>query len=287
MTDKQLPQAIKEAPFLAASMTAADVKAHVAMVQDIMRSVMVKGEDYGIIPGCEKPSLWKPGAEKLCVAFRLAPNFDSVETYDGNHLTVRSKCTLTHINSGKVIAQANAICSTKEKKYAKRKVNGKVVDNMELPDSYNTVLKMGDKRSLVACVLIGTAASSIFTQDMEDVAEPLVVVDAEATVKKEPKPEPKPEVAITESKVWVGRITAADPKESGRDKFIHIKGEDGTDLLLVQPSEKDKAAMDIYKAMFADLCVAVKEKEELEFVYGISPKGNKLVQGCKPVQVPF
>ena len=112
MSEKAIIQQ-KEAPFLAASMTAADVKQHVAMVQDIMRSVMVKGEDYGIIPGCEKPSLWKPGAEKLCVAFRLAPNFDSVETYDGNHLTVRSKCTLTHINSGKIIAQANAICSTK------------------------------------------------------------------------------------------------------------------------------------------------------------------------------
>lgn len=40
--------------------------------------------------------------------------------------------------------------------------------NPDLPDTYNTVLKMADKRALVAAVLNGTAASDIFTQDVED-----------------------------------------------------------------------------------------------------------------------
>lgn len=135
----------------------------------------------------------------------------------------------------------------------------------------------------------------IGTNDMDDM--PLVVpdagekiMDAEATVKKEPKTakvEPKPEVALTDSKTWIGVITAADPKQSGPNKFIHVKGADGIDLLLQQPAESDKAAMDIYGMMFRELCVAVRKGEELEFTYGVSPKGNNLIQGVKPVEVPF
>lgn len=44
------------------------------------------------------------------------------------------------------------------------------VTNPDLPDTWNTVLKMADKRALVAAVLNGTAASDIFTQDVEDSA---------------------------------------------------------------------------------------------------------------------
>ena len=43
------------------------------------------------------------------------------------------------------------------------------VPNPDLPDTYNTVLKMANKRSLVAAVLNVTAASDIFTQDLEDI----------------------------------------------------------------------------------------------------------------------
>src|SRR5207244_3788998 len=42
------------------------------------------------------------------------------------------------------------------------------VENENLPDTYNTVLKMACKRALVAAVLNGTAASDIFTQDLDD-----------------------------------------------------------------------------------------------------------------------
>jgi hypothetical protein len=42
------------------------------------------------------------------------------------------------------------------------------VPNPDLADTYNTVLKMADKRALIAAVLNGTAASDVFTQDVED-----------------------------------------------------------------------------------------------------------------------
>lgn len=42
------------------------------------------------------------------------------------------------------------------------------VDNDDIADTYNTVLKMADKRALVAAILVCTAASEVFTQDVED-----------------------------------------------------------------------------------------------------------------------
>lgn len=44
------------------------------------------------------------------------------------------------------------------------------ITNPDLPDTWNTVLKMAGKRALVAAVLNGTAASDVFTQDAEDMA---------------------------------------------------------------------------------------------------------------------
>jgi hypothetical protein len=45
------------------------------------------------------------------------------------------------------------------------------IANPDLADTYNTVLKMADKRALIAAVLNGTAASDVFTQDVGDNGE--------------------------------------------------------------------------------------------------------------------
>ena len=51
-----------------------DVIGQVTLIQSIMSRVMKKDEHYGKIPGCgPKPTLLKPGAEKLCFTFRLRP----------------------------------------------------------------------------------------------------------------------------------------------------------------------------------------------------------------------
>ena len=55
------------------AMTANDVVRQVQLIQEIMANVMKVDEHYGTIPGCKKPSLYKPGAEKLSVTFRLSP----------------------------------------------------------------------------------------------------------------------------------------------------------------------------------------------------------------------
>ena len=191
-----------------------DVVAQVTKIQRVMEATMKAGEHYGVIPGTEKPTLLKPGAEKLCLTFRLDPQYEVTSTMDGGHLTVLSRCTLYHIPTGMRLGSGMGSCSTKETKYAYRQakrvcpacgldaiIKGKVeygggwlchkkqggcgakygdtdvaitgqpvgrVVNPDLPDQYNTVLKMANKRSLVASVLNVTAASDIFTQDLED-----------------------------------------------------------------------------------------------------------------------
>lgn len=201
------------------ALTAGDVRSQVNLIQSVMAEVMKKDEHYGVIPGTgSKPSLLKAGAEKLCLVFRLAPDYDIQEMREGQHVTITSKCFLTHIPSGQRYGAGMGSCSTRESKYAYRQggvkcpscgkeaiIKGKDFKNDGLPtgwicfakkggcgtkfkdgdtaiesqprgrmpnedlaDQYNTVLKMANKRSLVAAVLNTTAASDIFTQDIED-----------------------------------------------------------------------------------------------------------------------
>lgn len=207
--------------------TAKDIREQVNLIQDVMREVMQEGQHYGVIPGTErtdthgkdisKKTLLKPGAEKLCLTFRLAPSYTVQETSDGQHLSITSTCTLTSIPTGRVWGSGMGSCSTKEKKYAYSQavrtcpacrkaaiIKGKAdygggwlcfkkkdgcgakypdgdpaiesqpagrVPNEYLADAYNTVLKIANKRSLVAAVLNVTAASDIFTQDIGDPEE--------------------------------------------------------------------------------------------------------------------
>lgn len=75
-------------------------------------------------------------------------------------------------------------------------------ENTDLADSWNTVLKMADKRALVAAILNVTAASDIFTQDVED--QP-----AAAAAEERPQEESRPQVKLPGSWAEFGeRMTA-------------------------------------------------------------------------------
>jgi hypothetical protein len=196
----------------------ADVTAQVRKIQEVMRSVMKNGEHYGTIPGTDKPTLLQPGADKLILTFRFDPEFAIEKTWDGEHLTIDSTCTLYHIPTGLRLGSGGGSCSTKESKYRWREakatcptcrqpaiIKGKAeygggwlcfkkrggcgakfrgddaritgqklgrVPNEDLADAYNTVKKIANKRAKVAAVLNVTAASDIFTQDLEEDTKP-------------------------------------------------------------------------------------------------------------------
>ena len=207
------------------ALSVVDIKAQVNLIQHVMKEVMQKDQHYGVVPGTgTKPTLLKAGAEKLCLTFRLDPQYEIEQKSEGNHLTIVSKCTLYHIPSGQRYGSGMGSCSTKESRYAYRIqarkcpqcgkeaiIKGKEeygggwlcfkkkdgcgakfpdgdaaiesqpsgrVPNEDVADQYNTVLKMANKRSLVAAVLNATAASDIFTQDIEDMPQPEKVVSS-------------------------------------------------------------------------------------------------------------
>src|SRR5690606_29776380 len=94
----------------------------VRKVHEVQRSVMKEGTHYGKVPGVDKPTLLKPGAEVLGMTFRLAPDFEITEQVrEGNHLTVVVRCKLHHAPTGALLGSGMGSCSTRESKYCYRK----------------------------------------------------------------------------------------------------------------------------------------------------------------------
>lgn len=205
-------------------LTAKDIQGQVKLIQDVMSAVMKKDEHYGVIPGCgDKPALLKPGAEKLNLTFRMAPDPETTIIDLGNgHREYRVKCVLRAIESGRILGAGVGSASTMETKWRYRnaepeitdkpvpgeywdarkkdpakaleliggkgfttkkvdgswmiaKMTGQKVEYDNPADYYNTCWKMAKKRALVDAVLTVTAASDIFTQDVEEMVENGVV----------------------------------------------------------------------------------------------------------------
>lgn len=191
------------------AMSVDKVMAQITLIQNVMKQAMKENEHYGKIPGTNKPTLLKSGAEKLCLTFRLDPHYDIIDPVrEKNFIAYTVKCTLTHIPTGNEIASGIGSCNSREKKYRyyskntnrpvpkeywkdrdtellggsqylPRKVNGKwiiyeQIENDNPWDLDNTLVKMACKRALVAATLNATAASDIFTQDIEEMPPELV-----------------------------------------------------------------------------------------------------------------
>ena len=57
-----------------------DILAQVKLIQDVTSRVMHEGEHFGVVPGCgTKKTLLQPGAQKLCMTFKLAPEYQIQE----------------------------------------------------------------------------------------------------------------------------------------------------------------------------------------------------------------
>jgi len=94
---------------------------------EFTQKVMNKDQDYGTIPGVNKPCLYKAGAEKLCTLFGLSPKFElieRVEDWTGRDHNSESfffyfyKCIL--LRGGEVVGEADGSCNSWEKKYRYR-----------------------------------------------------------------------------------------------------------------------------------------------------------------------
>lgn len=110
------------------ALTVENMKDQVNAIQQVMQGVMQENQHYGVIPGCgDKPTLLKPGAEKLCLLFQLRTiiGIADIEIIDidpssecpiGGHREYRVRCHMTSKN-GEEIATGIGICTTMEGKY--------------------------------------------------------------------------------------------------------------------------------------------------------------------------
>lgn len=91
-------------------------------IQTIQRELLVLDEDYGIIPNTKKPTLFKPGAEKLCQFYRLAARLEVELTAGDNEHTpplIYSASCFLHLGStdGPVVATGHGTANSWEKRY--------------------------------------------------------------------------------------------------------------------------------------------------------------------------
>lgn len=134
-------------------------KANRAALMEWIRSALVEGVDFGAIPtrrGPSKPSLWKPGAEKICGMLGLTAHYPTLRDYEQaalsgvalEHIIIR--CELRD-GAGRVVAEGVGARSLRQ-------------DSGDL----NKALKMAEKSAMIDATLRCAGLSEVFTQDLED-----------------------------------------------------------------------------------------------------------------------
>jgi len=129
-----------------------------AALMEWIRSALVEGVDYGRIQtkrGLSKPSLWKPGAEKICGMLGVSVHFPTLHDYEQaalhgvelHHVIIR--CELTDA-AGRVIADGVGARSLKQ-------------DYGDI----NKALKMAEKSAHIDATLRMAGLSEVFTQHKE------------------------------------------------------------------------------------------------------------------------
>lgn len=163
----------------------------IELAQAAIQKNLKRGHDYGEIGGTNKPTLLKPGAEKVLMMFGLKSEYEimtQIEDWQKGIFSYTVKCTLS--KGDEKITEGLGSCNNQEDKYKYRwaydneipegtdlstlKTNGRGkyrVLNDEPWSLVNTILKMAKKRAQIDATLTVASLSEIFTQDLEDIAD--------------------------------------------------------------------------------------------------------------------
>ncbi|QVL32319.1 hypothetical protein KIH39_26390 [Telmatocola sphagniphila] len=181
------------------------------LLGEYIASNMILEVDYGTVPGTNKRTLYKPGAEKLTQLFQCTPHYvleDKKEDWTAPLFFYRYSCQLLNVH-GVAVEEGVGCCSSWESKYRFRNESKKCpacgkatiikskaeygggwycnkkrdgcgakfgddapgivdqktgqVDNPEIYDQINTILKMAKKRALIDAAISLTRCSDLFT----------------------------------------------------------------------------------------------------------------------------
>jgi len=130
-----------------------EAESRLKQLNKFIESQMKEGVDYGKVPGINKPTLFKSGAEKLENIYGLYHEFeclDKKEDWDKGFFFYRYKC-----------------------KVFRRKDEIKVSEGIGSCNILNLggIDKLSQKRAFVSAVLSACRVSSQFTQDVEDIKD--------------------------------------------------------------------------------------------------------------------
>ena len=130
-------------------------------VMEWVRNALVDGVDFGQIEvrgRMSKPSLWKPGAEKICGMLGLTATFPNAKDYEQKALrgekieTILLRCELLS-QGGRVVGEGMGARTLEQNK-----------------GDLNAAFKMAEKSALIDATLRAGGLSEVFTQDIEDMA---------------------------------------------------------------------------------------------------------------------
>src|SRR5512146_1939065 len=90
-------------------------------VVEFTKAIMKPERDYGKVPGTDKPTMLKPGAEKLCSLFGLAPRFeviDKIVDFEKGLFYFQYRCEL--YRGDLLVGSGVGSCNSREAKYRYR-----------------------------------------------------------------------------------------------------------------------------------------------------------------------
>lgn len=96
--------------------------------QQVAHQNMIPEVDFGVIPGTSKPTLLKPGAEKIAKLLGLSDQYeilDRQEDWSKPFFRYLIKCSLVSVSSGVLISEGLGECNSMESKYRWRETKRK------------------------------------------------------------------------------------------------------------------------------------------------------------------
>lgn len=218
-------------------------------IQGVIQQTLKSGHDYDTIPGTSKPTLLKPGAEKILMMFGLTSEYEvieKVEDWKTGVFAYTVRCILSR--GGTKITEGLGSCNSKEDKYRYRWVfendvpagldketlkknnyNKYRIENDEIYSQVNTILKMAKKRAQIDATLTTASLSELFTQDIEDMKE---FFQAEATQNMTAKDAEKIKLTFGKHKgKFLGEIMMED------ESYIKWLADNAKDALMKQAAQ--------------------------------------------------